>query len=164
MTDISLPPRNESHYGRTPSPEFFRRLRVLTLTSKIVRGVVILRNRTWKYVVFMIRGTHRFASQEHDRFACPSSKRHLILPMQLEVYTVSNSRRSGVKKCAMIFWPVFKNCAGKPQFLIEFLSILEQKAQFLSWWVASASLTSLRGGRGGGDVKMCANKKSLKHV
>jgi hypothetical protein len=45
------------------SSEFFRRLRVITSTSKNVRGVVKLRNRTWKYVVFVFRGTHCFSSQ-----------------------------------------------------------------------------------------------------
>jgi len=35
--------------NKPASSEFFRRLRVLTSTSKIVRGVVILTNHTWKY-------------------------------------------------------------------------------------------------------------------
>ena len=43
--------------------EFFRRLRVLTSTPKIVGGVVKLRTRKWKYVVFVFRGTHCFSSQ-----------------------------------------------------------------------------------------------------
>eukprot|EP00001_Collodictyon_triciliatum_P092039 16227_6 len=100
----------------------------------------------------------QFATQAHTRRRSKGRISSAPVPVGMSIRFSLPGKQNGNTGG---FRPLRKQRFVKPQFLIEFLSMLE-KAQFLSWCPASASLSFFKGdGGGGGVVTMCANTKSF---